>query len=215
MPSTTNYFANLKLQAESAALAKKQALDTAYNMATGATVNKDTGEITYGTDASGNKKLGSVDVAYEEQKRQTATGGEASGMLRSGQLARQKINEESDYRSKIMGLAADTAAQKSQIDLDTSTKVAEYQALYGSTGAGGTSASSSTSSSSNKNNDFKPITPTPDFPSGSTPKPAYQDPSIRNRATTTAPVKGSPQPVAKPTTKPTPKKTAPKRIGGL
>lgn len=175
MPSTTNYFTNLKLQAESAALAKKQALDAAYNMATGATVNKDTGEISYATDASGNKKLGSVDVAYEEQKRQTATGGEASGMLRSGQLARQKLNEESDYRSKIMGLAADTAAQKSQIDLDTSTKVAEYQALYGSAGTSASSPTTKTNTNTQKTIK-KTITPVPKWTDPKKAKKSVTDP---------------------------------------
>lgn len=175
MPSTTNYFTNLKTQAESAALAKKQALDAAYTMATGANVNKDTGEITYATDASGNKKLGSLDVAYEEQKRQTAAGGESSGTLRSGQLARQKLNEESDYRSKILGLATDTAAQKSQIDLDTSTKIAEYQALYG--GAGTSASSPTTKTNTNSQKKIKSaITPPPKWTDPKKSKKSVMDP---------------------------------------
>lgn len=216
MPSTTNYFQNLKLQAEADANAKKAALDTALSMATQANVDKSTGRISYATDAAGSPKLGSLDVQYKEQQRQTQAGGESAGMLRSGQLARQKVNQESDYRSKILGLAEQNTAQKTAIDTETAMKVAEYQALYGK--AGGSGASTASSSTTSPATNLPPITEKPSLMEPVTPqRPAYQDPSIRNRATTIAPVRpAAPKTSAKPPAKPsTPQKTTPRRIGGL
>ena len=161
MPSTTNYFQNLKLQTQAAATAKKAALDAALQMATQAKVDKDTGVISYESDASGSPKLGTLDVGYKEQQRQTKAGAESSGTLRSGQLARQQLNQESDYRSKIMGLAADTAAQKTGIDTETASKIAEYQALYKN--AGPSTASSSVTNKTTPST-IKPITPLPTVP---------------------------------------------------
>jgi hypothetical protein len=210
MPSTNDYFINLKTMAESAALAKKQALDTAYEMATQAKVNKDTGEITYNKDASGQDKLGTADVAYKEKQRSTATSGEAGGMLRSGQQARQKLMDESDYRARILSLAQDKTAQQSQIDTDTATKIAEYRAMYG-TGAASTSSSSTTQQS--KATDLKPITEVPKEP-GSTTKPVVYSPAAVSQIQKAyAPAKTA-TPAPKKST-PAPKKTlTPKRIGG-
>lgn len=168
MPSTTNYFQNLKLQTEAAATAKKAALDAALQMATQAKVDPTTGKISYDTDESGAPKLGSMDVAYKERQRLTGAGAESSGTLRSGQLARQKLNEESAYRSNIMGLKADTAAQKTSIDTGTASKIAEYEALYGKTGVN--NASSPVTKTTPATGITTPITQVPKAPGSTAPK---------------------------------------------
>ena len=244
MPSTNDYFQNLKLQAEAAALAKKQALDTAYEMATQANVNPTTGEITYNKDASGADKLGTADVAYKEQQRSTAASGESAGMLRSGQQARQKLVDESDYRAKILALAQDKTAQQTQIDKDTATQVAEYRALYGTT-SGASNSSAPTTPETPKPGDLKPITELPKdttkpvvySPAAvsqiqkayatptTTQKPVVYSPAAVSQIQKAFPTAPAPKPAA-PSPKPAapapkpaapaPKKTVvPKRIGGL
>jgi hypothetical protein len=223
MPSTNDYFQNLKLQAEAAALAKKQALDTAYEMATQANVNPTTGEITYNKDASGAEKLGTADVAYKEKQRSTAASGESAGMLRSGQQARQKLVDESDYRARILSLAQDKTAQQTQIDKDTATQVAEYRALYGTTG-GASNSSAPTTPRTPSSSNFDPITKLPE--ETATQKPVVYSPAAvaqikKAYATPTRVVpKASPTttvaPKKSPTTTVAPKKSVvPKRIGGL
>ena len=166
MPSTNDYFINLKAQAEASALAKKAAYDAQLAMATGATVNKDTGVISYATDAAGNPKYGTEDVAYQAKQRGTKTGAESSGMLRSGQLASESLANEAAYRAQIAGLASDIAAKKTAVDTDTASTVAEYRALYGNTGA--SQASSPTAAAPKDSTKMKPITQQPAEPKGST-----------------------------------------------
>lgn len=222
MPSTNDYFLNLKTMAESAALAKKQALDTAYEMATQANVDPTTGAITYKKDVSGQDKLGTEDVAYKERQRSTAATGESAGVLRSGQQARQKLMDESTYRAKILSLAQEKTAQQSQIDTDTATKVAEYKAMYG-TGAPSTSSSSTTPSTPASS--LKPITPIPEDTTKQQKSTTTQSAPVTYSPSAVSQIKKAyapPKPAPKPTTKPAPKPApapkkvlAPKRIGGF
>lgn len=166
MPSTNDYFINLKAQAEAAALAKKAVYDAQLAMATGATVDKDTGVISYATDAAGNPKYGTEDVAYQAKQRATKTGAESGGMLRSGQLASETLSNEAAYRSTIAGLASDIAAKKTTVDTDTASTVAEYRALYGNTGTPKSSSPKATTPKGSTT--LKPITQQPAAPSGAT-----------------------------------------------
>jgi hypothetical protein len=125
-----SYYDQLRLQLTEAATAKKAALDAAYDRATTATFDA-SGNATYKKDASGNNIYGTRDVQYMEQKRNTATGAESSGTLRSGQNLRNVVNDEAAYRADIATAAGNLTAQKDTIDTETATKAAEYKAMYG------------------------------------------------------------------------------------
>jgi len=137
MPSTTDYYTQLKAQLEAAATAKKAALDLEYERATTATFDAQ-GNPTYKKDAAGNTQYGSVDVGYMNQQRSIKTGAEAGNMLRSGQTARDLLTSTAGYKAEVAGKAANVTAEKTAITNDTQTELAKYMAMYG-TGSAGTS----------------------------------------------------------------------------
>lgn len=138
MPSTTDYYTQLKAQLEAAATAKKAALDLEYERATTATFDAQ-GNPTYKKDAAGNTQYGSVDVGYMNQQRSIKTGAEAGNMLRSGQTARDLLTSTAGYKAEVAGKAANVTAEKTAITNDTQTELAKYMAMYG-TGSAGTSS---------------------------------------------------------------------------
>jgi hypothetical protein len=140
MPSTTDYYTQLKAQLEAAATAKKAALDLEYERATTATFDAQ-GNPTYKKDAAGNTQYGSVDVGYMNQQRSIKTGAEAGNMLRSGQTARDLLTSTAGYKAEVAGKAANVTAEKTAITNDTQTELAKYMAMYGTGSAGGTGAS--------------------------------------------------------------------------
>ena len=110
MPLSSTYYESLKTKAEADATAKKAAYDAALARATAVEFDEKgnvktdaSGNPIYKTDAAGTKLQGSLDVSYENQKRSTGAGAEASGMLRSGQLARARIDDLTTYRANLMG----------------------------------------------------------------------------------------------------------------
>jgi hypothetical protein len=138
MPSTTDYYTQLKAQLEASAAAKKAALDLEYERATTATFDAQ-GNPTYKKDAAGNTQYGSVDVGYMNQQRSIKTGAEAGNMLRSGQTARDLLTSTAGYKAEVAGKAANVTAEKTAITNDTQTELAKYMAMYG-TGSAGTSS---------------------------------------------------------------------------
>jgi hypothetical protein len=137
MPSTTDYYTQLKAQLEAAATAKKAALDLEYERATTATFDAQ-GNPTYKKDAAGNTQYGSVDVGYMNQQRSIKTGAEAGNMLRSGQTARDLLTSTAGYKAEVAGKAANVTSEKTAITNETQTELAKYMAMYG-TGSAGTS----------------------------------------------------------------------------
>ena len=135
MPSTTDYYTQLKAQLEAAATAKKAALDLEYERATTATFDAQ-GNPTYKKDAAGNTQYGSVDVGYMNQQRSIKTGAEAGNMLRSGQTARDLLTSTAGYKAEVAGKAANVTAEKTAITNDTQTELAKYMAMYGTGSAG-------------------------------------------------------------------------------
>jgi hypothetical protein len=136
MPTTQTYYDQLIINSNAAATAKKDALDKAYERMTTATFD-DQGNVSYKKDAQGNPLYGSMDVDYMQKKREAGAGAESSGMLRSGQYARTLAEGQAAYRSGVLGAKESTTSQKTQVDLDTAQKQAEYKALYGNTSSGG------------------------------------------------------------------------------
>jgi hypothetical protein len=167
MPATIDYLANLKTQLETASQNKRQALQNQYDRATGAQFNKDTGALTYRTDASGNPLYGTLDVDYMEQQRGINTQAEGAGMLRSGQRARNLATSEAGYRATVGGLAESLAAGQTGIDDDQALRIAEYEAMYGSPSGGGSGGSASATKPAGSTN-LPPIKPVPTGPTGPT-----------------------------------------------
>lgn len=147
MPSTTDYYTQLKAQLEAAATAKKAALDLEYERATTATFDAQ-GNPTYKKDAAGNTQYGSVDVGYMNQQRSIKTGAEAGNMLRSGQTARDLLTSTAGYKAEVAGKAANVTAEKTAITNDTQTELAKYMAMYG-TGSAGTSSTTPATATAN------------------------------------------------------------------
>jgi hypothetical protein len=122
MPSTNDYYDKLKLQLDAAAVAKKAALDAQLERATNAQ---------FGADGSITKQgTGTLDVNYQNQKRNIGTNAESSGTLRSGQYGRGLTENETDYRSRVTGAKATTTAAKDEVDTSTASQLAQYQAMY-------------------------------------------------------------------------------------
>lgn len=215
MPATVDYFTNLKTQLETASRNKRQALQNQYDRATGAQFNKDTGALTYRTDASGNPLYGTLDVDYMEQQRGINTQAEGAGMLQSGQRARNLATSEAGYRATIGGLAESLAAGQTAIDDDQALQLAEYSALYGSpksSGGGGGGGSAATTPSGSTG--LPAIPPPPRPPTGSarpTPKVPkqgpVQGPSLQGAGVFTPPPKTREHQARKPTKPPLPKTT--------
>ena len=201
MPATVDYNTQLRNQLKTASENKRIALQNQYDRATGAQFNKDTGALTYRTDASGNPLYGTLDVDYMEQQRGINTQAEGAGMLRSGQRARNLATSEAGYRATVGGLAESLAAGKTAISDEEALKLAEYDALYGSPksgGGGGGGAGGSTSSTPSSGLPPVPPVPTaptaPRTPTTTTPRsssPTSADAAER-RALTTTPRRSSP-----------------------
>lgn len=168
MPAS--YYEQLKAQLEADAAAKKAALDAAYERATGAQFDT-SGNLTYKTSASGMPEYGTLDVAYQEGQRNLGAGAEASGMLNSGQYARNLATSQAAYRSQILGLKSTTAEQKAQIDTGTAADLAKYGAMYntgGTTPSGTTPPGAKPATAPTTPTGAKPITvvPPPTFSPG-------------------------------------------------
>jgi hypothetical protein len=159
MPSTTDYYTQLKAQLEASAAAKKAALDLEYERATTATFDAQ-GNPTYKKDAAGNTQYGSVDVGYMNQQRSIKTGAEAGNMLRSGQTARDLLTSTAGYKAEVAGKAANVTSEQTAITNDTQTELAKYMAMYG-TGSAGTSSAATSSAATDKPATDKPITSKP------------------------------------------------------
>ena len=179
MPSTTDYYTQLKAQLEASAAAKKAALDLEYERATTATFDAQ-GNPTYKKDAAGNTQYGSVDVGYMNQQRSIKTGAEAGNMLRSGQTARDLLTSTAGYKAEVAGKAANVTAEKTAITNDTQTELAKYMAMYGTGSAGAAGTSSTTPASTTA----KPITePTkPAINTNVIPEKTYTDMTPAERA---------------------------------
>jgi hypothetical protein len=165
MPTTQTYYDQLIANSNAAATAKKDALDKAYERMTTATFDEQ-GNVSYKKDAQGNPLYGAMDVDYMKQKRQAGAGAESSGMLRSGQYARTLAEGQAAYRSGIIGARESTTAQKTQVDLDTAQKQAEYKALYGNASSGGgtgTSTGAGTGTAAGGQTGMTGITTVPGF----------------------------------------------------
>lgn len=174
MPTTQTYLEQLITNSNTAAAAKKAALDQAYERMTTATFD-DSGQISYKKDDQGNPLYGSLDVDYMNRTRQAGAGAESSGMLRSGQYARSLAEGQAAYRSSILGAKSQTESQKTQIDQETAQKQAEYKAMYGTVGGssgGGTSGTGTSGggSSNNAGTGLPDITTTPSMGGTSTTK---------------------------------------------
>ena len=126
MPSS--YYETLKTQLDTAATAKKAALDAAYLRATSATFDA-SGKLTGYQD----NKPGSLDVQQQENIRTLGVQNESSGMLRSGQYARELASSEAGYRSKIADLGAETTAAKDLVTNENLSELAKYKAMYDNT----------------------------------------------------------------------------------
>lgn len=135
MPTTASYYNTLITNLDASAKAKKDALDAAYDRATQSIVDKQTGAITYKQEG-GKPMYGAEDVAYMEKQRLSKASAESAGMLRSGQSARALATNEAEYRTRLSELSAKLAAEKGQVEAETGTKKAEYEAMYGTPAAG-------------------------------------------------------------------------------
>jgi hypothetical protein len=122
MPSTNDYYDKLKLQLDTAAIAKKAALDAQLERATNAQFGADGSIIKQGT--------GTLDVNYQNENRTIGTNAESSGTLRSGQYGRKLTENETDYRSRVTGAKGTIAAAKDEVDTTTASQLAQYQAMY-------------------------------------------------------------------------------------
>jgi hypothetical protein len=167
MGATTDYLATLKIQLDAAALAKKAALDIAYERATNVQFDKEGKMSTRKTAAGNDAGPGTLDVQYAEQQRNIGSANESSGMLKSGEYARDLATSQAGYRSTISNLNADRVSGQTAIDTDLASEYAKYQAMYGkptpdanpTTGSGGTSGTNGSSGSSGAGGTQKPADP--------------------------------------------------------
>lgn len=127
-----SYYEQLKTNLNADATAKKAALDAMYEAYTQAQFDQ-AGNVSYKTPG----KLGTRDVQYDTEKRQIAASGEAGGTLRSGQQARNLATSMAAYKADVLGKGSQLAADKSAVDAATTSKMAEYQAMYNVPGAPG------------------------------------------------------------------------------
>lgn len=137
MGATTDYLATLKEKLNADAKAKKDAYDAALQRATQATFDAQ-GRPTYSKDDQGQNRYGTLDVGYLNQERNIGVQSEASGMMRSGQTARQYATNLAGYKADV--LAAQNAATegKSAVDTATGLETAKYEAMYGTPGSAAT-----------------------------------------------------------------------------
>jgi hypothetical protein len=131
MGATTDYLATLKIQLDAAALAKKAALDIAYERATNVQFDKEGKMSTRKTAAGNDAGPGTLDVQYAEQQRNIGSANESSGMLKSGEYARDLATSQAGYRSTVANLNADRVSGQTAIDTDSASEYAKYQAMYG------------------------------------------------------------------------------------
>jgi hypothetical protein len=207
MPSTTDYYNTLKTQLETQATNKKAALDLAYERAT--TVQFDAqGNMTRKKDATGKEKgPGTLDVQYAEQQRQMSGGAESSGMLKSGQFARDLATTQAGYRNAVVTGAAETEAAKTAISDETASELAKYQATYGTpaTTGGGTGGGTPPTSSTPQT---PPITAPPEFKPPSNPQLKQVTSRVTKKPAVVAKTPALPKKIV-------PKVPAPKRIGRM
>jgi len=184
MGATTDYLATLKIQLDAAALAKKAALDIAYERATNVQFDKEGNMSTRKTAAGNDAGPGTLDVQYAEQQRNIGSANESSGMLKSGEYARDLATSQAGYRSTVANLNADRVSGQTAIENDSASEYAKYQAMYGNptpdanptTGSGGTSGSSGSSGAGGTQ---KPADPT-DKPPATTAPPTFTPPPKAN-----------------------------------
>jgi hypothetical protein len=148
MPSTNDYYLQLKTQLDAASIAKKAALDAQLAQATNAQFGADGSITTQGT--------GTLDLNYQKDKRTLGSNAEGSGTLRSGQYGTKLAENETDYRSRVTAAKGSTAAAKAEVDTTAASQLAQYQAMYQTPTA--------------KKTTKKKVTPTPG--GGSTPTPS-------------------------------------------
>ena len=186
MAVTTDYLTTLKLQLDAAALAKKNALDIAYERATNAQFDAEGKQSVRKTPAGSDAGPGTLDVQYQQQQRNIATANESSGMLKSGEYARDLATSQAGYRSTVANLNADRVAGQSAADTDAASEYAKYQAMYGKStsdptptstsgsgaGSGGAGTGTGTGTGANNQNDtLEEIKPPEDFTLVSKPNP--------------------------------------------
>ena len=212
MPLSSTYYESLKTKAEADATAKKAAYDAALARATAVEFDEKgnvktdaSGNPIYKTDAAGTKLQGSLDVAYANQQRSTGAGAEASGMLRSGQLARARTDDLTTYRANLMGAMGEAQAGKTTVDTGLARQLAEYKAQYGPETSSGTGSSSSGTTGGNQKtdttgkDDVLAPTPTPKFTG--TPTPSTSNTGDFRKAEMTTQVTNKPAVAPKPVTK--------------
>lgn len=158
MPLSSTYYDTLKTQLEQSANSKKAAYDAALLRATSAQFDAQ-GRLTGYKDNA----PGTLDVQQMEKTRNIGIQGEQSGMLRSGQYARDLATSQAEYRQKIVDLGAETEASKTAVDTDTGTELAKYKAMYdmSTPATGGNASNVSTSKPSAPSS--PPITAPPVF----------------------------------------------------
>ena len=122
MPSTNDYYLQLKTQLDAASIAKKAALDAQLAQATNAQFGADGSITTQGT--------GTLDLNYQKDKRTLGSNAEGSGTLRSGQYGTKLAENETDYRSRVTAAKGTTAAAKAEVDTTAASQLAQYQAMY-------------------------------------------------------------------------------------
>lgn len=146
-----SYFEQLKQNLTADATAKKAAYDAVYDAYTQAQFDS-SGNLAYKTPG----KLGTRDIQYDTQKRTTATGGESSGMLRSGQQAREMAENLAAYKADVLGASGQLAADKAAVDTGLSTSIAEAQAKYGTVPAASTPSTSTSPQTQKKEETVAP-----------------------------------------------------------
>lgn len=204
-----SYFEQLKANLTADANAKKAAYDAVFDAYTQAQFDA-SGNVSYKQPG----KLGTRDVQYDTQKRATATGGEQSGMLRSGQQARAVATDLAGYKADILGSASQLAANKAAVDTGLTTSIAEAQAKYGTVpGAASSNSPSSSSTASNKKDEIAapPTYTGTSVPIGSNSAAGFRA-AEESKKKSSAPAKSSTAPKG---SVPAKKVLAPKRIGGF
>lgn len=187
MGATIDYLATLKTQLDAAAAAKKLALDTAYERATNVQFDKEGKMSTRKTPAGNDAGPGTLDVQYAEQQRNIGSANEASGMLKSGEYARDLATSQAGYRSTVANLNADRISGQSAADTDAAAEYAKYQAMYGkptpdatpTTGGSGTTTGGSGGSGGSGTGSNKPTDPT-EKPTDPTAPPVFEAPAAPN-----------------------------------
>lgn len=170
-----SYYEQLKANLNADATAKKAALDAVYNAYTQAQFDA-AGNVSYKEPG----KLGTRDVQYDTEKRNIAAAGESGGTLRSGQQARNMATSLAAYKADVLGKSGQLAADKSAVDTATTSKLAEYQATYGTPASTGTPATPKTTTTKKKPDEIKaPPEPTKQKTTKQVPKQALAPKKLR------------------------------------